>query len=33
MTDYRQAAKSWVEGNFDDETKAEVKRLMEELNM
>ncbi len=30
MTDYRQAAKSWVEGNFDDETKAEVKRLMEE---
>ncbi len=29
MKDYRQVAQSWLEGNFDAETKAEVKKLME----
>ncbi len=29
MKDYMDAAKSWLEGNFDEETKAEVKKLME----
>ena len=29
MTDYRQVAQSWLDGNFDAETKAEVKHLME----
>jgi len=29
MSDYKQTAKSWMEGNFDAETKAEVKKLME----
>jgi len=29
MKDFMDAAKSWLEGNFDEETKAEVKKLME----
>ena len=29
MSDYKQTAQSWLEGNFDAETKAEVKKLME----
>jgi len=29
MSDYKQTAQSWLEGNFDAETKAEVKNLME----
>ena len=29
MKDYKQAAQSWIDGNFDPETKAEVKALME----
>ncbi len=29
MKDYRQVAQSWLDGNFDAETKAEVRRLME----
>ncbi len=29
MKDYKQVAQSWLEGNFDEETKAEVKMLME----
>ena len=29
MKDYKQAAQSWLDGHFDAETKAEVKRLME----
>ena len=29
MTDYRQVAQSWLDGNFDAQTKAEVKHLME----
>ena len=27
MKDYKEAAQSWLEGNFDEETKAEVRRL------
>ena len=29
MKDYRQVAQSWLDGNFDAETKAQVKQLME----
>ena len=29
MKDYKQAAQSWLDGNFDAQTKAEVKKLME----
>ena len=29
MKDYKQAAQSWLSGNFDEQTKAEVKQLME----
>jgi len=29
MKDYKQVAQSWLDGNFDAETKAEVKHLME----
>ena len=29
MKDYKQTAQSWLTGNFDEETKAEVKHLME----
>ena len=29
MKDYKQTAQSWLTGNFDDQTKAEVKHLME----
>ncbi len=29
MKDYKDVAKSWLEGSFDEQTKAEVKHLME----
>ena len=29
MKDYKQTAQSWLTGNFDDQTKAEVKHLMD----
>ena len=29
MKDYKQTAQSWLTGNFDEETKAEVKHLMD----
>ncbi|MBO5596740.1 MAG: phospho-sugar mutase [Bacteroidales bacterium] len=29
MKDYKQTAQSWLSGNFDEQTKAEVKQLME----
>ena len=29
MADFKQVAQSWVDGNFDADTKAEVKHLME----
>ena len=29
MKDYKQTAQSWLTGNFDDQTKAEVKQLMD----
>ena len=29
MKDYKDVVKSWLEGNFDAETKAEIKKLQE----
>ena len=29
MKDFKQAANSWLQGNFDEETKAQVKQLMD----
>ena len=29
MKDYKEVVKSWLEGNFDAETKAEIKKLQE----
>ena len=29
MKDFKQAANSWIQGNFDEETKAQVKQLMD----
>ena len=29
MKDYKEVVRSWLEGNFDAETKAEIKKLQE----
>ena len=29
MKDYKEVVQSWLEGNFDAETKAEIKKLQE----